>query len=170
MLTTRSIIQTTRTLNPEDEKIFSTYQAEYNKGKTHGNLVSHYGNSAYLDRPQVLTTNKFVKPFVTPSYQNITSEAFMANKVTDNYSNNYKSSEDNFLKRPIHTAPIRTKLDQYFNTKNSPIAKVDRVSAYEEDYLNKRVNDHFVSKKLLKTETINLRDTIVSLIFFRYLK
>lgn len=160
MLPSRSPIQKSKTLNLEDEKIFSTYQDEYSSGKNHGNLVAHYGNSAYLNAQPKVSSN--VKPFLTPSYHNIASDSYISNRLADNYSNNYRSSTDNLLHRPIHTAPARTKLDQLFNIKTASIAQPDKVSIYEEDHLNKNIHDHFVSKRSLKTETINLRDIVVS--------
>jgi len=164
MLPLRSVIQTNKTLNAGDIKILSTYQDEYETGKLHGNLVSHYGNSAYLDREPAVNDNRFMaKPFLTPAYQNLTSDYYLCNKLGDNNSNNYKTSNDNVLYRPIRTAPVRTKLDQFFKVKTAPIAPLDNASIYAEGYLNKRVNDQFVSKKWLKTETLNLRDTIVKL-------
>ena len=167
MLPVRSVIQTNKTLNADDTKILSTYQDEYETGKLHGNLVSHYGNSAYLDREPAVHAKRFMaKPFLTPAYQNLTSDYYLCNKLGDNNSNNYKTSNDNVLYRPIRTAPIRSKLDQFFKVKTAPIAQLDKASIYAEEYLNKRVNDHFVSKKWLKTETLNLRDTIVRIIKF----
>lgn len=164
MLPIRSVIQTRKTLNQDDIKVFSTYQDEYATDKLHGNLVYHYGNSAYLDRdPPVNPKQVTSKPFLTPAYRNLTSDYYMNNKMGDNNSNNYRTSSDNVLFRPIRTAPIRTKLDQYFKTKTASIAQQDKASIYAEEYLNKRVNDHFVSNKWLKTETLNLRDTIACL-------
>ena len=162
MLPVRSVIQTNKTLNPDDTKVFSSYQDQFGTGQLHGNMVAHYGNSAYLDREPAVRTSRFtVKPFLTPSYQNLTAGSYMCNKLTDNNSNNYKTSNDNVLFRPIRTAPSRAKLDHFFKIKTAPIAQQDAQAIYTEEYLNKRVNDHFVNKKWLKTETLNLRDTIV---------
>ena len=171
MLPVRSVVQTNKTLNPEDIKVFSTYQDEYATGKLHGNLVAHYGNSAHLNReppvqPKLLTA----KPFLTPAYRNLTGDYYLCNKLGDNNSNNYRTSNDNVLFRPIRTAPIRSKLDQFFKVKTAAIAQQDNTSIYTEEYLNKRVNDHFVSKKWLKTETLNLRDTIVIIILILKIK
>ena len=163
MLPVRSAIQTTKTVNPGDEKILSSYQDQFSVGSLHGNSVNHYGNSAYLSRhPALSYTDLSAKPFITPSYRNLTSESYIGNRFSDNYSNNYKTSEDNVLIRPINTAPTRTKLQHLFEVKIAPIAKVDKGSAYGHDFLNGRVNDHFVSKKLLKTDTVNLRDSLVN--------
>lgn len=161
MLPSRTTIQKSKTLNPNDEKIFSTHQSEYNLGKSHGNLLAHYGNIAFLKNQDHIASRKNVKPFVSPSYQNLTSGSFMANKLTDNYSNNYRTSQDNVLHRPIHTAPARTKLDFMYNVKVAPIAKPDFASIYEEEYLRQNFNDHFVSKKWLKTGTLYFRDFTV---------
>lgn len=163
MLPLRTTIQKSRTLNPDDEKVFSTYQAEYNLGRSHGNLLSHRGNIAFLKNDEPVLAKKNVKPFVSPSYQNLTSESFMANKLTDNYSNNYRTSEDNFLRRSIRTAPARTKLDFMYNVKVAPIAKPDHASIYQEELLNQNLSDHFVSQRWLKTGTIYFRDVVVCL-------
>ncbi|CAF0710729.1 unnamed protein product [Brachionus calyciflorus] len=163
MLPSRSTVQTTKTSNPVDEKIFSTYQEEYNLGKSHGNLLAHKGNNAFLQNNQPIRNQKFGKYFISPSYQNLTSDYYFANKITDNYSNNYRTSQDNFFQRPIQTAPARTKLDFMYKVKVAPIAKPDQASIYEEEYLRQNLSDHFVSKKWLKTGTLNLRDTVACL-------
>lgn len=172
MLSSRSMIQTSRTLNPNDEtnsKIFSTYQDEYNSAKTHGNPVNHLGNTAYLHRPHThaVSMNEIrAKPFLSPSYHNLNSESYIANRFSDNYSNNYRTSEDNVLRRSMPNRPIKTKLDHLYKVEIAPVSKVDSSSAYEQEYLHGRVNDHFVSKKLLKTDTNNLKDTLVKAIMF----
>lgn len=163
MLPSRTTIQKSKTQNLNDEKIFSTYQSEYNLGKTHGNLLAHYGNIAFLKNEDHIFSKKSIKPFVSPSYQNLTSGSFMVNKLTDNYSNNYRTSQNNVLHRPIHTAPTRTKLDFMFHVKVAPIAKQDFASIYEEEHLRQNFNDHFVSQKWLKTGTLYLRDFIVGI-------
>ena len=103
MLPTRSLIQTSKTLTVGDEKIFSTYQDEYNSNKTHGNLVKHYGNTAYLARPHSISISDLrAKPFLTPAYNNLNSESYIANRFSDNYSNNYRTTDENCLtKSPI---------------------------------------------------------------------
>jgi hypothetical protein len=167
MLPARSAVQLTKTFNPADEKIYSTYQDEYSNPFNHGNLVQHYGNNAYLMKESNNYSKSTLKPFLAPAYQNLTSQFFISNRFTDSYSNNYKTSDDNILQRPLRTAPTKTKLDHLFQYKVASIAKPDDLALYREDYLNKRVNDHFVSHKVIKTETINLRDTIVSFQSFR---
>ncbi|RMZ98338.1 hypothetical protein BpHYR1_047894 [Brachionus plicatilis] len=163
MLQPRTTIQKSKTLNPDDEKIFSTYQAEYNLGKSHGNLLAHNGNIGFLKNNEPILGKKNVKSFVSPSYQNLTSESFMANKLTDNYSNNYRTSQDNVLHRPIHTAPARTKLDFMYNVTVPPVAKPDHASIYQEEHLNQNMSDHFVSKRWLKTGTVHFRDVVACL-------
>lgn len=168
MLPSRSMIQTSRTLNhPTDNKIFSTYQDEYNSYKTHGNPVKHHGNTAFLNRPHTISVSMSdlrAKPFLTPSYNNLNSDSYIANRFSDNYSNNYKTSEDNVLKRSLPSRPTRTKLDHLFRIKVAPVSKLDEATVYEQDYLNGRKNDHFYSKKPLKTDTQNLNDTLACLI------
>jgi hypothetical protein len=139
--------------------------------KTHGNLTKHYGNSAYLSRHHSISYKDLEsKPFISPSYNNLTSSSYIANKFSDKYSNNYYSSNDNPLRRSIESAPMRTKLNHLYNVKINPIAKTDKASEYQQEFLHNRLNDHFVSDKLLKTDTVNLRDTLVyfckSLILF----
>ena len=168
MLPSRSMIQTSRSLNhPSDEKIFSTYQDEYNSNATHGNLVSHFGNSAFLNRPHsvsVSTIDLRAKPFISPAYHNLCSDSYIANRFSDNYTNNYKTSQDNPLHRSMPSRPQRTKLNHLFNVKIAPVAKIDEASAYEQEYLHGRVNDHFYSKKVLRTDIQNLNDTLACLI------
>jgi len=164
----RSMIQTSRTQNPGDEKIFSTYQDELNSNRTHGNLVNHFGNSAYLFRPHthaISMTELHAKPFLSASYHNLNSDSYIANRFSDNYSNNYRTSEDNQLNRSMPSRPVRTKLDHLFKVRIAPVSKIDEASAYEQNFLHGRVNNHFVSKKLLKTDTNNLKDTLVIFIF-----
>ncbi len=162
MLPARSAVQVSKTMNPIDEKNYSTYQDEYSNILNHGDLIHHYGNNAYLMKESNNYSHATLKPFLSPSYHNLTSQYCISNRFSDNYSNNYRSSEDNPLKRPLRTAPTKTKLNHLFQYKIASIAKPDNVEVYAEDYLNKRKNDHFVSHKPIKTETINLRDTIVS--------
>lgn len=168
MLPSRSMIQTSRTINhPTDEKIFSTYQDEYNSAKTHGNMVTHFGNTAYLNRPHTTSITMGdlrAKPFVSQSYHNLNSDSYIANRFSDNYSNNYRTSDDNVLKRAMPSRPLRTKLDHLFKVKVPSVAKLDNASAYEQEYLHGRVNDHFYSKKVLKTDTSNLKDVLACLI------
>lgn len=168
MLPSRSMIQTSRTLNhPTDDKIFTTYQDEYNSDKQHGNPVKHYGNTAFLNRAHTASVSMSdlrAKPFLAQSYNNLNSDSYIANRFSDNYSNNYKTSEDNTLRRSMPSRPVRTKLDHLFKVKIAPVSKVDEASAYEHEYLHGRKNDHFHSKKLLKTDTQNLNDTLACLI------
>lgn len=167
MLPSRSMIQTSRMLNhPQDEKIFSTYQDEYNSGSTHGNPVKHYGNSAFLNRPHSASVSDLsrAKPFVSAAYNNLCSESYIANRFNDGYTNNYKTSQDNVLHRSMPNRPVRTKLGHLFNVRIAPVAKLDEAAAYEQEYLHGRVNDHFHSKKVLRTDTQSLNDTLACLI------
>lgn len=163
MLPLRSPIQTSKTSNPFDEKIFTTYQDEYNLNKTHGNLVKHFGNSAYLARSHSISYGDLsAKPFIAPTYNNITNNAYIANRFSDKYSNNYLSSVDNPLRRSVDSAPVKTKLNHLYNVKIFPVASIDKASEYQQEFFHNRLNDHFVSNKPLKTDTTNLRDTLVS--------
>lgn len=165
MLPLRSLIQSGRCINhPCDEKVFSTYQDEYNSANTHGNLVKHTGNSAYLARANTCSLSMgdlHAKPFLSPSYANLNSDSYIANRFSDNYSNNYVTSNDNVLRRSMPNKPTKTKLDHLYRIKIAPISKKDEATAYEQEMLHGRVNDTFVSHKWLKTDTINLRDTLV---------
>ena len=170
MLPTRSMIQTHRSLNhPSDSKIFSTYQSDLNSNSTHGNLVQHFGNTAYLSNRQraphqTITNSGLARPFVSASYQNLNSDSYIANRFSDNYSNNYRTSDDNVLRRSIGGRPVRTKLEHLFKVKVPAVSKVDQAMAYEQNFNgNGWVNDHFVSRKILKTDTNNLKDVLVSL-------
>ena len=168
MLPLRSLIQTGRCVNhPADEKIFSTYQDEYNSANTHGNLVKHTGNTAYLGRANTCSISMgdlHAKPFLSPSYANLNSDSYIANRFSDNYSNNYVTSNDNVLRRSMPNKPTKTKLDHLYKIKITPVSKKDEATAYEQEMLHGRVNDTFVSHKWLKTDTINLRDTLACLI------
>ena len=170
MLPSRSVIQLNKSSNPHDEKVWSTYQSSYNHNyKNNGSLITHYGNSAYLAKQPLLgNTPQQPKPFLSPSYWNLTSDSYIANKHSDNYSNNYRTSLDNCLQRPLTASavPRQTTLEQNFKIKVAPIAKLDPANAYKQNYFGqKRVNDHFVSKRFLKTGTLSLRDTIVSRLY-----
>jgi hypothetical protein len=163
MLPLRSLIQTKKTPNPADEKIFTTYQDDLNSGLQHGNLVKHYGNAAYLADKSHLNTSSKARPFLAPSYHNLISDAFISNSVKDYYSNNFRTSNDNVLKRPMLTAaPVRTKLNNFYQVKTAPIAKADTAAIYEAQHFDKYVHDHFVSNRPIKNETQTLRDIIVS--------
>ena len=128
-------------------------------------MVKHYGNSAYLNRGNFLSVSYRdlnAKPFIAPSYNNITHNSYIANMFSDKYSNNYYSSVDNPLRRSIESAPVKTKLDHLYNVNIFPVAKLDKASEYQQEFFHNRLNDHFVSKKLLKTDTVNLRDNLVN--------
>jgi hypothetical protein len=138
---------------------------EYNLNKTHGNMVKHYGNSAYLNRGNSVSYQDLnAKPFIAPSYNNITNNTYIANKFSDKYSNNYYSSLDNPLRRSIESAPVKTKLDHLYNVNIFPVAKIDKASEYQQEFFHNRLNDHFVSNKQLKTDTVNLRDNLVGIL------
>jgi hypothetical protein len=162
MLPARSPIQRSKTANPIDEKTFSTYQSNYSTEKTHGNLINHFGNDAYIyNSSQIPLIKQTKKSFLSPSYQNLTANAYISNRSCDSYSNNYRTSQSNPLHRPLYTAPDRTKLNHLFKIDTKSVAPLDKTALYEHNYFDNIVNDHFVSDGWLKTETLNLRDTIV---------
>lgn len=164
MLPVRSLVQTSKTLNyPEEKKILSTYQSEYNTGyKYYGNPVNYIGNSAFLKRADHVKTSSTVRPFLSPSYRNITSDSYMANRLGDYYSNNYRTSEKNPLYRDVKSAlPAPTKLANFYKYRTAPIASQDKLAVFEARQMNGWVNDHFVSKRPLKTETQTIRDILV---------
>lgn len=133
--------------------------------RTHGNLVKHYGNSAYLARTHSVSYSDLTaKPFISPSYNNITHDSYIANRFSDKYSNNYLTSKDNPLRRSLESAPARTKLDHLYNVKLASVGNVDKSSEYKQEFFHNRINDHFVSDKPLKTDTVNLRDTLSNLL------
>jgi hypothetical protein len=167
MLTARTPVQRTKTANPYDFKQWSTYQSHYGSVGVnhHGSLIKHQGNDAYLPSsgsPVFASIQRTKRPFISPSYQNLTSQSFISNRVSDNYTNNYRTSQDNPLHRPLYVAPVRTKLAHLYQTDIKSVAPLDPTALYEHSTLDGMVNDHFVSKKWLKTETMNLRDAIVS--------
>ena len=125
-------------------------------------MVKHYGNSAYLARGNSVSYSDLnSKPFIAPSYNNITNNSYIANRFSDKYSNNYYSSIDNPLRRSVDSAPVKTKLDHLYNVSIFPVAKIDKASEYQQEFFHNRLNDHFVSNKQLKIDTVNLRDTLV---------
>jgi hypothetical protein len=173
----RTLSQITKT--PNDPQVisrnYSTYQDEFNRGNHIGNLINHYGNSinfknemASYNKSQLTTPLIYAKQtnksFTSPSYQNLNAEAYMNNKIPSNYSSNYRTSEDSILWRPLKSAPFRTSLNHYWQSPTKSISTIDRSSLLDENIQNGRVNDYFVSKKWLKTETMNLRDVLVSFI------
>lgn len=168
MLPIRTVIQTRKGLHPNDERVFSSYQSEFSQNN-HGNLISHYGNSAYLDRTPVYKLSKPIRPFLSASYRNLNQGSFVANRFSDGQVNNYRTSDDNCLRRELKNAPERTKLDHLFITKTSTIGHTDKSSVYEQHFLNQRENDYFTSKKLLKTETVNLRYKTVRTLDIKYI-
>jgi hypothetical protein len=93
----------------------------------------------------------------------------VANRFSDGLVNNYRTSDDNVLKRELKNIPEKTKLDHLFITKTSTIGHTDKASIYEQKFLNQRENDYFTSKKLLKTETVNLRDKTVRIFCTKYI-
>jgi hypothetical protein len=163
MLPARSFVQKSKTLNLGDEKTFSTYQDDYCSGTCHGNLVKHYGNNAYLKDTSHLNTYSNAKPFLSPSYHNTTSHSYISNHLSDYYSNNFRTSPNNMLHRTLHSAPVRTKLNNFYANTTAPIAEQDKLAIYEGDYLEKYVHDHFVSQRPIKTEAQTLRDIIVNI-------
>lgn len=167
-LTPREPVQRSKTQNPVDHKVYSSYQIEFgNRPGTsvHGNPINRSGNDAYLNPHAPYTISSIPqtkKPFLSPAYRNLTSENYISKRVGDGYSNNYRTSSENIsLHRPIYTAPSRTKLNYLFQHDTKSVAPVDRNDLYKHNYLDMICNDHFVSDKWLKTETMNLRDVIV---------
>jgi hypothetical protein len=169
MLPPRTPIQRSKTQNPLDSKAWSTYQDEYTAGLTsHGSLIKHYGNDAFIPTNSLLISsiNQTKRPFVSPSYQNLTANAFISNRCSDNYTDNFRTSHDNaVLYRPLYTAPTRTKLDHLFKVDAKSVAPLDQNALYKHNFLENVINDRFVSEKWLKTETMNLRDTIVNIFY-----
>ncbi len=51
-----------------------------------------------------------------------------------------------------------------YNVKIASIGNVDKSSEYKQEFFHNRLNDHFVSSKPLKTDTVNLRDTLSNLL------
>lgn len=128
-------------------------------------MVKHYGNSAYLARSNSVSYKDLnAKPFYAPTYNDISRNAYIANRFSDKYSNNYYSSNDNPLKRSLDSAPVRTQFDHLYNVKIASIGNVDKSSEYKQEFFHNRLNDHFVSSKPLKTDTVNLRDTLSNLL------
>ena len=154
----------------------TTYRDEILGHGNNGDLTLHYGNCAHMGRHERAPfKNTFlndytksasaVKPFISPSYHNLTQSDFMCEKLIKNYSNNYRTSEDNTISKRLdsNNIPIKTHLPQFFKTKVKPIALVDKAAIYEQEALNGHVNDYFYSKKYVKSEMMNLRDNFVRL-------
>jgi hypothetical protein len=154
----------------------TTYREDIIGHGKHGDLTQHYGNCAFTgihergaSKNPFLTDNtksaSAIKPFLTPSYQNITQSDYMDERLWKNYSNNYRTSEDNVSFKRLESAalPNQTKLQQFFKTKIKPIAQVDHAAVYEQEAINGHVNDYFYSKKFVKSEMMNVRDNFVSL-------
>ena len=156
--------------NYDEKTMSSTYRDMFGMGNTivHGNLVTHYGNKAFLGHEDTSSTlaNPRIKTFLAPSYLNEVNKYHMSNQFSDHYVSAQCTSDANLLKRSLTAAPQQTKLSHLYKVKTFPIAQSDPASVYEQDYLNKRVDDYFVSHKPLKTDTINMRDTIARLMEF----
>ena len=166
MLPPRSTIQLTKTSNPGDEKIFSTYQAELNHNyKNNGSLVNHYGNSAYLLSDANRGNQNRAKSFLAPSYHNLNSNTYMCSKESDNYSNNYRSSFENPLHRSLTSsaAPIQTQFRDLFEIKTAPIAQLDPYETSTQALIHVKSSDYLTSNQYLKTKTQELRDKLASL-------
>lgn len=90
----------------------------------------------------------------------------MSNRLSDYYSNNYRTSNDNPLHRNLRSAPVRTKVANYYANKTASIAKQDKAAVFAARSLNGWVNDHFVSTRPIKTETQTIRDILVTLRYY----
>lgn len=158
------------------DTLTTTYRDEIIGHGKHGNLIQHYGNFAHNglhQRPPIKNTyltdytrtSSSVKPFLTPSYQNLTQNQYMFEKNWKSYSNNYRTSEDNvsFKRLDATYLPHQTKLPQYYKVNVKPIALVDNAAVFEQEIINGHVNDYFTSKKFVKSEMMNVRDTLVSI-------
>jgi hypothetical protein len=153
----------------------TTYRDEILGHGRFGDLTLHYGNNAHTGiHERAPLKNTFlsdytksasaIKPFLAPSYRNLTQTDYMAGRMIKNYSNNYRTSEDNvnFKRLEASNLPHKTHLPSFFKTKIKPIALVDDASIYEQEAINGHVNDYFVSKKYIKSEMMNVRDNFVS--------
>ena len=152
----------------------TTYREEILGHGRYGDLTLHYGNNAHTglhERGPFKNTflrdytksASAIKPFLAPSYHNLTQSDYMAGKMIKNYSNNYRTSDDNvnFKRLSASSLPHKTHLPAFFKMKIKPIGLVDNASIYEQEAIHGHVNDYFVSKKYIKSEMMNVRDNFL---------
>jgi hypothetical protein len=157
----------------ERNVLTTTYRDEIVGYGKHGNLISHYGNNTndemqlnhirkHLNNTNPVTSN--VKPFLQPSYQNLTQGNYMARREWTNYSKNYMTSDDNVSLKQLdpHNLQQKSKYPNVFKVNFKPIAEVDKAAVHTQE-ANGFVNDYFVSKKYIKNDLGNTKEKFVSL-------